>query len=157
MKRSGLTVSIPGKPSLHLHYLLLDFTGTLSLDGRLLPGVARRIARIGRSVHIMVATADTFGTAGKALKRLPVSLVSVETGLDKSALVKKLGAKSVAAIGNGRNDVAMVRAAALAIAVIGQEGTSGELVRAADIVTMDIRDALDLLLNPLRLVATLRE
>jgi len=157
MKRSGLTFCVAGQPSLRLSYLLLDFTGTLSLDGRVLPGVAGRIRKIAKSVDIVVATADTFGTAREALRALPVEVALVRTGSEKATLVRKLEAGGAVAIGNGRNDIAMVRAAALGIAVIGPEGASGELVRVADVVVRDIRDALDLLLNPPRLVATLRD
>jgi soluble P-type ATPase len=44
----------------------------------------------------------------------------------------------------------------LGIAVILQEGTFPGTVSAADVVTHSILDALDLLLFPLRLTATLR-
>ena len=51
----------------------------------------------------------------------------------------------------------MVTLAALGIAVLGAEGTAGELIRVADIVAPDIIVALDLLADPLRLIATLRD
>ena len=50
----------------------------------------------------------------------------------------------------------MLQAAALGIAVIGPECAAAEALAAADIVAPNILAALDLLLNPLRLVATLR-
>ena len=59
-------------------------------------------------------------------------------------------------IGNGRNDVAMFKAATLSIAVVGPEGAAAVAVRSADVVCLNIHDALDLLMNPLRLKATLR-
>jgi len=157
MRKAGIRLEVPGKAAVQLTDLLLDFTGTLSLDGRLLPGVGARIRRLAKAVNISVATADTFATAGKALSRLPVRLMLVRTGADKATLVRRLGAAHVAAVGNGCNDVAMVRAAVLGIAVIGPEGASGELARTAKVVVCDIRDALDLLLNPLHLKATLRD
>jgi soluble P-type ATPase len=40
--------------------------------------------------------------------------------------------------------------------VIGREGTAAALLGAADVVVTRIEDALDLLLDPRRLVATLR-
>lgn len=76
---------------------------------------------------------------------------------DKLRLLKRLGPAQVVAIGNGRNDVPMLRQAALGIAVLGPEGAAGDAVRAADILTRDIREALDLLLQPLRLKATYRK
>jgi len=152
-----ITVSVPGRPRFELDHLLLDFTGTLSLDGALLPGVAERLVALAGNLSVTVLTADTFGTARQALAGLPVELRLIATGADKLVFLETLGADRVAAIGNGRNDVAMVSRAALGIAVIGPEGAAGELVRVADVVATDICAALDLLLHPLRLTATLRE
>jgi soluble P-type ATPase len=81
----------------------------------------------------------------------------IRTGKDKAKIIDALGPSRVAAIGNGRNDVAMMRKAALRIAIIGPEGASAQLASSADVLVRDIREGLDLLLNPLRLVATLRE
>jgi soluble P-type ATPase len=50
----------------------------------------------------------------------------------------------------------MIQSAAIGIAVMGREGLSQEALQAADLVVPSILDALDLLLNPRRLVATLR-
>jgi len=73
----------------------------------------------------------------------------------KRSLVERLGAERVVAIGNGANDAGMLQAAALGIAVLGPEGLAGEAWQAADVVA-GIHQALDLLLHPRRLVATLR-
>jgi soluble P-type ATPase len=59
-------------------------------------------------------------------------------------------------MGNGRNDALMLRRAALGVGVLGSEGAAAEILHSADIVVRDIRDGFDLLLNPLRLSATLR-
>ena len=137
--------------------LVCDFTGTLSLDGRLLPGVAVRLRRLASKVRVLIVTADTFGTARLALEGVPVEVRIVLTGRDKARLVHGLRAANVAAIGNGRNDIKMFREVKLGIAVIGPEGCAAELLTSADIVVCDIRDALDLLLHPLRLKASLRK
>jgi soluble P-type ATPase len=50
----------------------------------------------------------------------------------------------------------MLRTAALGMAVIQAEGAAAAALKEADVVVTDVRDALDLLLNPLRLVAALR-
>ena len=68
----------------------------------------------------------------------------------------RLGAERVVAIGNGANDAEMLAAAALGIAVLGPEGLATATLRAVDVVVGRIEDALDLLLQPQRLVATLR-
>jgi soluble P-type ATPase len=50
----------------------------------------------------------------------------------------------------------MMEEAALAIAVLQSEGAFSATLAAADVVAPHIRDALDLLLRPQRLTATLR-
>lgn len=151
-----LSVTIPGRAALELDHLLLDFTGTLSLDGALLPGVAERLQALAGTLRVTVLTADTFGTARQALAGLPLEVRLVATGADKLAFLEALGAGRVVAAGNGRNDAAMLERAALGIAVVGPEGAAAGLVGVADVVVADIRAALDLLLQPLRLTATLR-
>ena len=74
----------------------------------------------------------------------------------KADFVSGLGPAGVVAIGNGANDVLMLREAALGIAVLGKEGLSVAAFQNADLVVADILDALDVLLHPKRLVATLR-
>ena len=76
---------------------------------------------------------------------------------EKEKFVESLGAESVVAVGNGTNDNQMLKRAALGIVIVGPEGTSVRSLLAADVVVKDINDGLDMLLNPKRLVATLRE
>ena len=157
MTPSEINLELAGNRRKVFTDLALDYTGTLSLHGELLPGVAKRLKQIARSVRITVLTADTFGKAASQLAGLPLETRIVKTGADKAKFVKALGAERVIAVGNGRNDAAMMKAAGLGIAVIGPEGAAAELLRVADVVTRDIRDALDLIANPLRLKATLRD
>jgi len=155
-QRDSLVITVPGRRSVAVSRAVLDFNGTLARDGRLLPGVAARLRKLGRRLRIVVATADTFGKARSALEGLPVDLEIVETGRDKLRLLTRLGPSHAVAIGNGRNDVLMMRKAALSIAVMGPEGVAGELLAVADVVVRDVREAMDVLLHPLRLSATLR-
>ena len=74
----------------------------------------------------------------------------------KRAYIEMLGDDCTVAIGNGLNDHLMLQAAALSIAVLQDEGLAKESLWAADVLTRSITDAIDLLLYPLRLVATLR-
>jgi soluble P-type ATPase len=125
----------------------------------LLPAVKGRLTRISRTLRIHVVTADTFGKARGALRGLPCELLIVQGGAEaagKAAYVRRLGAKKVACIGNGRNDRLMLRAARLGIAVIQTECTSTEAMAAADLLAPSVSAALDLFLRPRRLVATLR-
>jgi soluble P-type ATPase len=152
-------LDIAGFGSLRIGHLVLDFNGTLALDGRLLPGVRRRLSRLARLMQIHVVTADTFGTARRALRGLRCTVVVLDAAPQdgaKRAYVRRLGAGATAAIGNGRNDRAMLRAARLAIAVVQQEGACAEALAAADLVVPSVGAALDLFLHPLRLKASLR-
>jgi P-type E1-E2 ATPase len=147
---------VPGSDALELEHLVLDLNGTLSERGELIDGVAARLAELARDLEIHVLTADTLGTAGRIAGSLPVALTRITTGADKAALVERLGARRSAAIGNGNNDAAMLRTAALGVAVIGPEGAAGPAVAAADVVCRSIADALDLLLDERSLGSTLR-
>jgi soluble P-type ATPase len=136
---------------------VLDYSGTLSLEGSLLPGVMERLYELSRSIRITVLTADTFKKAKSQLKGLPVEVKVIRTGQEKADFMRELEPERAIAIGNGRNDVPMMAIAGLSVAVIGSEGAAGELLRVADIVVADIHHALDLIINPLRLKATLRD
>jgi soluble P-type ATPase len=152
-------VRIPGYGRLVLEHLVLDYNGTLAVDGRPLTGVKSRLRALAHTMRVHVITADTFGKARHALAGMECDLHILKRGTEdraKAAYVRALGAQRVACIGNGRNDRLMLRAAALGIATVQREGAAAQSVMAADIVVLDIRDALDLLLTPQRLVATLR-
>ena len=154
-----ISVDIPGFGVLRLEHLVLDYNGTLAVDGKMLPGSAEAIKSLAEVLRLHVVTADTFGLAAAQLSGLPLELVvlSGEGQADqKLEYVKALDTNTVAAIGNGRNDRKMLDAAALGIALIQSEGGAAESVARADIVVLSILDALDLLRNPKRLVATLR-
>ena len=152
----GLDVAIPGAGRLSARHLVLDFNGTLAEAGALGPPVARRLAKLAPRFEVTVLTADTFGTATASLRGLPLAISTVRTGRDKETFVRQRARAGVVAIGNGANDLRMLRAAALGIAVLGPEGMDPRLVSSARILVRGIEDALDLLLDPRRIVATLR-
>jgi soluble P-type ATPase len=143
---------------LEIAHLVLDLNGTLAVDGVVPAALVERLRALSNSVRVQVVTADTFGTAA-ALRGLEMQVQVLPAGdqvAAKAALVRALGASQTIAIGNGSNDEGMVREAALGIAIVGQEGAYARTVLAADVVVGRIEDALDLLLIPQRLVATLR-
>jgi soluble P-type ATPase len=151
-----IVVPIPGRGPLELTHLVLDVNGTLSGRGVLVEGVAGRIGRLRTQLEVMIASADTFGGSADLAARLGVDVLVVADGAEKAALVDRLGAPSCVAIGNGANDVSMLERAILGIAVVGPEGASGRALAAADVVCRSVVEALDLLLDPRLLVATLR-
>lgn len=154
-----LEIAIPGSETCLLDYLVADFNGTLACDGALLPGVAQALRHLADLLAIHVVTADTFGQAREALAGLPCELAILPPGGQDSAkrrYVENLGATRCVCIGNGRNDRMMLAAAALGIAVAQGEGAAVKTLLAADVMAPDIIAALGLLLNPARLIATLR-
>jgi soluble P-type ATPase len=158
--RSDITVVLPGRGPLRIAAVLVDLNGTLGVDGKVSPGVMDRLVRLAERIRVVVATADTFGTVREEVSAPGVEVVVLGPGLgaaQKEALLEGLGPETAAAIGNGYNDHRMVARAALGIAVVGPEGAFGDTVRSAAVVVTDIADALDLLLMPKRLVATLRD
>jgi soluble P-type ATPase len=154
-----LSTQVPGFGTLTLEHLVLDYNGTLAVDGRMLPGVKTALNTLAANLAIHVVTADTFGKAADGLAGVNCRLTVLEAGRQDQAkvnFVNRLGAKLTASIGNGRNDALMLSASALGIAVILGEGASMVSLNAADIVCTDIVSALELLMHPLRLTATLR-
>lgn len=154
-----IKISIPGGEDLQLHHLVLDMNGTITTDGQVIAGIPERLPQLKDKVKVYLLTADTFGTGAQAARELGIELftVSSENGTtDKAKFISALDPPGAAAIGNGNNDIAMFKQAQLSIAVIGREGCCAASLLSADVVVNQINDALDLLLNPLRLIATLR-
>jgi len=154
-----IALQIPGMGSLDWHHLVLDVNGTLTVDGALAPGVAERIRILAGRVRVHLLTADTRGTVAGIAQDLGVAWARVQRGQEaeqKRDYVDGLGAAAVIAVGNGNNDALMLSAAGLGIVVIGREGAATRAIMAADLAVHDITDALDMLLDPTRLLSTLR-
>jgi soluble P-type ATPase len=154
-----LEIDIPAFGFVRLEHLVSDFTGTLSVDGRLLPGVEARLNALSELLKVHILTADTFGKARAELNNLRCNLHILDGenhDAQKEAFVEKLGAESVVAFGNGKNDRKMLRAAKIGIAVTEGEGCAVDAILAADIHVMSALDGLGLLLNTRRCKATLR-
>lgn len=152
-------LDVPGFGRLELDTLVLDFNGTLAVDGDLIRGAAGRLAALSSDLRVLVVTADTNGGARYRLAGVPCEVVVIaadDQAEAKAEIVRKIGPSRVAAIGNGRNDAVMLREAALGIAVVDVEGAASEAIAAADVVCSGIIRALDLLARPMRIVATLR-
>ena len=58
-----IKIEIPGRETIEIEHVVLDYNGTIALDGQLIAGAARRIRELSRScARIYVLTADTYGT-----------------------------------------------------------------------------------------------
>ena len=154
-----IDLNIPGFERIELEHLVADFSGTLSVDGELVPGVRERLNELSRTLTVHILTADTHGKAETALEGVN-AVVHILSGqvhdAVKAEYVRKLGEETVIALGNGNNDVRMLSIARLGVAVCLQEGCAANAMEAADVVVRSITDGLNLLMNPRRLVATLR-
>ncbi|NLI12276.1 HAD family hydrolase [Pelotomaculum propionicicum] len=154
-----LTVTIPGKRTLELKHIVLDFNGTMACDGYLIPGVKERLNLLAEKLEVHILTADTFGLCKTSCRGINgcISILSSEIGApEKEKYVESLGTESVIAVGNGANDALMLSRAALGIMIMGLEGAAVKALQTADVIARDINSALDMLLNPKRLIATLR-
>lgn len=154
-----LKIDVPGFGAVKLEHLVSDFTGTLSVDGVLLPGVRRQLNEIAKFLKVHILTADTFGKAKAELDGVDCE-IHILTGenhdIQKEKFVKKLGTEKVVAFGNGSNDRRMLKISRIGIAVSQGEGCAVDAVVAADIHVTGAKIGLDLLLHVKRMKATLR-
>ena len=109
------------------------------------------------SIHLL--TADTHGKQYLIDQQLGLTAVRIQPGgeaLRKAEYVNRLGREDVVAIGQGANDVEMLKAAKLGICVLSVEGVARDTLLACDLVAPTILSALELLEKPARLTASLR-
>lgn len=154
-----IEIKIPGGKKLEIKFLLLDYNGTIAVDGEIIGGVKKRFVELGEKLEIHVVTADTFGKARSLLADTPCKLEILEAkdqDQQKKKYLKRLGSMNTVCFGNGRNDRLMLKEAGLGIGVILEEGAFSGTLLEADVVCNSIISALDLLLFPKRLQATLR-
>ena len=140
-----LEVAIKGFKDLKLQYLVLDLNGISAVDGVLVPGVTERIEQLKSVLEIYLVSADTFGTAKQIADELGIQFHALNStqneAAQKAEFVKELSAPSVVAIGNGRNNIQMLKVAEISIVIIGTEGASGESIKNATIVVSSPLDA----------------
>jgi len=155
-----IELTIPGHGPLRLQHLVTDVNGTLAVDGVLIDGLTKRITSLRDRLEIHMLTADTHGRQAAIDEQLNLKATRVIPGNEaaqKAEFIRELGAETVVAIGQGANDAEMLKAAALGICVMSQEGVAVEALASADILVPNIIAALDLLDKPVRIVASLRK
>jgi len=162
MEKPGITIDIPGFGKRHIRIVVSDFTGTHSQGGAVPPAVRKRLRQLARLVDLHIITADSFGTAAQELRGItaPYILRSGRHDREKARYVRQFNLTHVAAFGNGNNDRLMLKTVkqggGLVIAVDNGEGCALEALLNAHVFIVGAANALDLLLDPLRLKATLR-
>jgi soluble P-type ATPase len=155
-----IKTDIPRWGNMDIENLVLDLNGTVATDGKIPFEIKEKIKSLSEKVKIYVLTADTQGTASDEIGTLDVKLVKLpeqDSKTGKFEFLKTLDLEKTVAVGNGNNDQLILKEVALGIAVLGDEGLSVSAMKNADIVVKNISEALDLLLKPKRLIATLRK
>lgn len=152
-------INIPGFDNIVLEHLVLDYNGTISLDGKVIDGVRERLKKLSKILKIHILTADTFGTVFSEFENYNIDIKvmdSDDSSIHKRKIVEFLGQRNSVCIGNGYNDIEMMKVAGLSLGVMQKEGMSGKLIFYSDIVFNNINDALDSLENINRIRASLR-
>lgn len=154
-----IAINIPGFGDFNLTDAIIDYNGTLAVDGKLINGIAKPLNSLAELVTIHIVTGDGFGTARSELSDINCKLTIIppdNQGLSKQNYLHQLNPATTVSIGNGKNDSYILKESALGIAIIGDEGTAAEALMSAHIILPSIALALAILHNPKRLKATLR-
>jgi len=154
-----IKVAIPGKGVLELKYVVFDVNGTLAVDGQLLPDVPELLANLKEHLEIHLLTADTHGKQAEIDSILNLKADRIKPGDEarqKATYVENLGPKNTVAVGQGANDSLMLKSAVIGICTLSAEGSALETLLGSDLVVPNIQSALIILLNPTRLIASLR-
>jgi soluble P-type ATPase len=155
-----IKIDVPGWGNMEIENIVLDLNGTIATDGEILPEVKQRMGSLSEVVKFYVLTADICGKVNDEIRDLKAELVKVageDTQKGKLEFVKTLDLEKTVAIGNGNNDLLILKEACLGIAVLGDEGIFTSTLKNSDVGVKSICDALDLFLKPKRLIATLRQ
>ncbi|MDI6690203.1 MAG: ATPase P [Actinomycetota bacterium] len=155
-----IKLTIPGRKAIEVENLILDMNGTIAMDGMVSKEIVERVKKLAKSLKIYVLTAGTQGRIDEIKEILQVEVHQINRRREaeqKAEFLRKVDPERTITIGNGTNDSLMLKQAALGIGIIGEEGISREALLSADVIVKDPKDALDLLLKPKRLQATLRK
>src|SRR6266480_7316280 len=151
-----IRIDIPKRGIIELQHAVFDVNGTLAVEGIPIQGVVDRLQVLAKQLSLHALTASTHGNIADLERKLGFPLHLIATGEEKLRFVEQLGPAGVIAFGNGRNDCAMLRVAAIGVAILAGEGVAIDALQAADVLAPGPVDAIDLVLKPKRLIATLR-
>lgn len=154
-----MILAIPGMEQIDIKNVLLDYNGTIAVDGKLIDGVDRLINELAGEIDFHIITADTYGSVEKELGDVDCTVVRIpEEKQDAGKLdyLLKLGKEKTLGVGNGKNDRLMLKESIIGIAVIQEEGVCVEALLAADIACKSIMDVFAYFKRTNRIKATLR-
>ncbi len=149
--------SIPGQDPFEIKTLILDLNGTLSVGGVVPEGVKDRLDRVkDLGFSTVFFTGNTRNDADKLAAELDIDWKPAKSAEEKRDLALEIGADTCASIGNGLIDLELTKVVRLGIVTLQAEGVHVQTLLAADIVIPTINAALDLFIDPSRLIATMR-
>src|SRR5690554_5027097 len=131
-----LIYEIPGREDIKIENLVLDYNGTIAVNGKIIEGVKELLTKLKDYVNIYILTADTYGTVEKECKGMEAKVLTFpkeNAGESKRDIVKELDGQKTICVGNGFNDIPMFKESILSIAIIEGEGASGQLLVESDI------------------------
>jgi soluble P-type ATPase len=155
-----IKIGIPGRGEIEIENIVFDVNGTIALDGHIDDEIRRKLVALTDTLEVFLLTADTYGTVEKEMKGSGITIQKiVAPGEDKRKMdfIEKIGAQKTITVGNGANDAMMLNVAALGVCVIAEEGASAWAIDNADIVVFGREKVFELLENPKRIAATLRQ
>ena len=148
----------PGREPLEIECILIDFEGTLATDRRVHPKAKDKMNLLSKRTKIYILAKEPREPVETVLRKVKAERIYFKEGegsQTKLNLLHQLGEHRTAVIGNGVDDISAIENAGLGICVMSREGTAQEAIGKADVVFMNILDAFDFLLKPLRQGATL--
>jgi soluble P-type ATPase len=154
-----MILAIPGRETIEIKDVLLDYNGTIAIDGQMIDGVAELINELAGDINFHIITADTYGSVEKELANINCKVVKIpkeKQDASKLDYLLKLGKENTLCVGNGKNDKLMLKESILGIALIQDEGVYVESLLAADIACKSIMDVFKYFQIPNRIKATLR-
>ncbi len=155
-----IELKIPGQDKIILENIVFDLNGTLAIDGRISPDNLELLKTLRGEINLIIVTAGTHGNLDLVKEETGIDVVKIEPRKEaeqKLEYISKLGLSKTAAVGNGQNDILMLKKAVLSIVVLEKEGCVPEAISSSDILVKNTADLLNLFLNPNRIVATLRK
>jgi soluble P-type ATPase len=152
-----IELEIPQRGKIELKHAVFDVNGTLAVDGILVPEAVFRLKILAEFLSLHILTAGTQGNLTEIEHTLGLPLHVIKSGEEKECYIKQLGPTNVIAFGNGETDIGMLRLAAIGIVVLTEEGIAIKALQAADVMVNGPVNAIDLLLKPKRLIATMRK
>ncbi len=151
-------VTIPGWGAIEIKNVVLDLNGTITESGEPIPGILDYLQTLNsEGFEVYILSGDTRGTMREQFEHVSsVHTVTTQTARAKKVFVESICPEVTVCIGNGNIDIEMFKIAGLSICTIQAEGASANALLHADIVVTHVRQAIDIILDTEKLIATLR-